>query len=91
MVHQGELLAGTEVAHRLHHLRNGARSTMKISEDEVSAASTLAPAVGEVTKVTLALGNRFRNMAAETMPSTLPLVMRCLSRSSLEKQPFPIR
>jgi len=49
----------------------------------------LAPAVGEVTKETLEPGNAHKNMAAERMPSTLPRVIRCFSRSSLEKLSIP--
>ncbi len=65
--------------------------TRWICLDVVSSVSVLAPATGEVTNVTLAEGNLLRKTAAETMPSTLPPVMMCLSRASLEKQPLPIR
>jgi hypothetical protein len=54
-------------------------------EEELSLARTLAAAEGEVTKVILEQGHAHRKSAAETMPSTFPLVIRCLSRSSLEK------
>ena len=52
-------------------------------------ANTLAPEEGEVTKLTLDEGYTLKNRAAETMPSTLPLVIRCLSRSSLDKLSIP--
>ncbi len=68
-----------------------AKSERYTVEEVLSMARTLAPAEGEVTKLTFDEGNTLRKRAAETMPSTLPLVIRCLSRSSLEKLSIPSR
>jgi hypothetical protein len=58
-------------------------------EELSSMARIFAPADGEVTKLILEEGKTPRKRAAETMPSTLPLVIRCLSRSSLDKLSIP--